>query len=62
MENNQTKTESDITSYFEIARIAMAVIPEDITYILDISDDEFIRLREELHKITETPKYEKTTT
>ena len=44
------KTDTDHTAYLEMARIAMAAIPEDIADNLDISDTEFLRLREKLQK------------
>ena len=39
----------DNITYLEMARIAMATIPEDLAEGMDISDDELIRLRDQLH-------------
>ena len=50
-EQNQL-TGTDYIAYLEMARIAMAAIPEDIADNLDISDAEFLRLREKLKKLT----------
>jgi hypothetical protein len=43
---------TDNISYLEMARLAMASIPEDVVDHLDISDDEFVRLREKLQQLT----------
>lgn len=40
------------TTYLEIARLAMATIPDEICNELDISDEEFVRLRDNLQVIT----------
>lgn len=42
---------SDMISYLEIARICFACIPEEIIEELDIDDDEFLRLRDQLHEV-----------
>ena len=39
----------DNITYLEMARIAMATMPEDLAEAMDISDDELIRLRDQLH-------------
>ena len=41
--------EEDNITYLEMARIAMATMPEDLAEGMDISDDELIRLRDQLH-------------
>jgi len=45
----------DIIQYLEMARIAMSHIPEDLEDQMDISDDEFIRLRDNLQKCLDAP-------
>ena len=40
----------DNITYLEMARIAMAIIPDDLTVHMDMSDDEFVRLREKLQQ------------
>ena len=40
----------DAVTYLEMARIAMAIIPDDLTVHMDMSDDEFVRLREQLQQ------------
>ena len=40
----------DNITYLEMARIAMAIIPDDLTVHMDMSDDEFVRLREQLQQ------------
>jgi len=40
----------DAITYLEMARIAMATVPDTIVEEMDMSDDEFIRLREQLEK------------
>ena len=42
--------EEDKITYFEMARIAMAIIPDDLAAHMDMSDDEFVRLREQLQQ------------
>jgi hypothetical protein len=41
--------QEDNITYLEMARIAIATIPEDLAEEMDISDDELIRLRDQLH-------------
>ena len=43
----------DAITYLEMARIAMAIIPDDLTAHMDMSDDEFIRLRKQLQQYME---------
>ena len=45
--------DKDYITWLEIARLAMSTIPEDITSELDMSDDEFIRLRDKLDDLTD---------
>jgi len=45
----ETLKEDSIT-YLEMARIAMAIIPHTITDQMDMSDDELVRLRDQLQK------------
>lgn len=40
----------DNIAYFEMARIAMITIPDTIVEKMDLSDDEFDRLRQQLLK------------
>ena len=40
----------DKVTYLEMARIAMAMIPDDLVDELDMSDDEFLRLRNQLQQ------------
>ncbi len=47
--NGEYKEIEDNITYLEMARIAMATIPEDLAEEMDISDDELIRLRDQLH-------------
>ena len=43
----------DSITYLEMARIAMAIIPDDLIVHMDMSDDEFIRLRKQLKEYLE---------
>ena len=43
----------DSITYLEMARIAMAIIPDDLIVHMDMSDDEFIRLRKQLKQYLE---------
>jgi hypothetical protein len=43
--------QGDLTHYLEMARVAMAQIPDGICEEMDISDDEFTRLRDQLHQV-----------
>ena len=45
--------EEDAITYLEMARIAMAIIPDDLIVHMDMSDDEFIRLRKQLKQYLE---------
>ena len=45
--------EEDAINYLEMARIAMATVPEIITEEMDMSDEEFVRLRDQLRQIME---------
>lgn len=45
--------DKDYITWLEISRLAMSTIPEDITSELDMSDDEFIRLRDKLDDLTD---------
>jgi len=47
--NGEYKT-SDAVTYLEMARIAMATIPDAIVEEMDMSDDEFVRLRDQLQQ------------
>ena len=47
----KTELHLDYTAYFEMARSAMASIPEDIAKEMDISDAEFLRLRDQLEEM-----------
>jgi hypothetical protein len=38
----------DEIAYLEMARLAMAMIGQEVCDSMDLSDDEFIRLREQL--------------
>ena len=40
----------DNLTYLEMARIAMATVPDTIVEEMDMSDDEFVRLREQLQQ------------
>jgi hypothetical protein len=40
----------DATTYLEMARIAMATVPDEIVEQMDMSDDEFVRLRDQLQQ------------
>ena len=40
----------DNITYLEMARIAMATIPDTIVEEMDMSDDEFVRLRDQLQQ------------
>lgn len=42
--------EEDKITYFEMARIAMATVPDTIVEEMDMSDDEFVRLRDQLQQ------------
>tara|TARA_B100002019_G_scaffold266250_1_gene256363 strand:- start:7284 stop:7463 length:180 start_codon:yes stop_codon:yes gene_type:complete len=48
--NGQYKELEDNIAYFEMARIAMSTIPVTIAEKMDLSDDEFVRLRQQLQK------------
>ena len=45
----ETLKEDSIT-YLEMARIAMATVPDTIVEEMDMSDDEFVRLRDQLQE------------
>ena len=47
--NGEYKT-PDAVTYLEMARIAMATVPDTIVEEMDMSDDELIRLREQLQQ------------
>ena len=40
----------DSITYLEMARIAMATVPDMIVEEMDMSDDEFVRLRDQLQQ------------
>jgi predicted metal-binding transcription factor (methanogenesis marker protein 9) len=40
----------DSITYLEMARIAMATVPDTIVEEMDMSDDEFVRLRDQLQE------------
>ena len=40
----------DCVTYLEMARIAMACVPDEIEGQMDLSDEEFIRLRDQLNE------------
>ena len=40
----------DNITYLEMARIAMATVPDTIVEKMDMSDDEFVRLRDQLQQ------------
>ena len=40
----------DNITYLEMARLAMATVPDTIVEEMDMSDDELIRLREQLQQ------------
>jgi len=48
--NGEYKELEDNIAYFEMARIAMTTIPVTIAEKMDLSDDEFVRLRQQLQK------------
>tara|TARA_A100001391_G_scaffold191263_2_gene164490 strand:- start:1002 stop:1181 length:180 start_codon:yes stop_codon:yes gene_type:complete len=48
--NGEYKELDDNIAYFEMARIAMTTIPVTIAEKMDLSDDEFVRLRQQLQK------------
>tara|TARA_B100001175_G_C18950177_1_gene375563 strand:+ start:203 stop:364 length:162 start_codon:yes stop_codon:yes gene_type:complete len=50
------KLNCDINSYLEIARLAMAMIADDLVDDLDMSDDEFLRLRDQLQEYLDGEK------
>ena len=43
----------DAITYLEMARIAMATVPDAIVEEMDMSDDEFVRLRDQLQQYME---------
>ena len=47
--NGEYKT-PDAVTYLEMARIAMATVPDTIVEEMDMSDDEFVRLRDQLEE------------
>tara|TARA_B100001939_G_C16742332_1_gene530311 strand:+ start:561 stop:740 length:180 start_codon:yes stop_codon:yes gene_type:complete len=51
--NGQYKEIEDNIAYLEMARLAMAAIPDTIVEEMDMSDDEFVRLRQQLQKYME---------
>ena len=51
--NGEYKELEDNIAYFEMARIAMTTIPVTIAEKMDLSDDEFVRLRQQLQKDVE---------
>ena len=42
--------EKDAITYLEMARVAMAMVPDEVAEHLDISDSEFLRLRQQLER------------
>ncbi len=40
----------DAITYLEMARIAMATVPDTIVEEMDMSDDELVRLRDQLQQ------------
>tara|TARA_R100001086_G_scaffold200619_1_gene116840 strand:- start:226 stop:411 length:186 start_codon:yes stop_codon:yes gene_type:complete len=52
----QKTEESDLTTILEIARIACAYMPEIICEDMDISDEEFIRIRAVINRCVIEPK------
>lgn len=48
--NGTYNMEKDAITYLEMAKIAMAMVPDEVADELDISDAEFLRLREQLEK------------
>ena len=40
----------DNITYLEMARMAMATVPDTIVEEMDMSDDEFVRLRDQLQQ------------
>ena len=44
------KMKEDNITYLEMARIAMATVPDTIVEEMDMSDDEFVRLRDQLQQ------------
>jgi len=41
---------SDTIAYFEMARLAMVYVSRNVMIDMDISDEEFVRLRDQLDK------------
>ena len=48
--NGEYKEIEDNITYLEMARIAMATVPDTIAEQMDMSDDEFVRLRDQLQQ------------
>lgn len=45
--------EDDTIAYLEMARLAMAMVGDEIAEEMDLSDEEFLRLRDQLHRLME---------
>tara|TARA_Y100001973_G_scaffold86300_1_gene129139 strand:- start:49 stop:231 length:183 start_codon:yes stop_codon:yes gene_type:complete len=45
--------EDDTIAYLEMARLAMAMVGDEIAEEMDLSDEEFLRLRDQLQRLME---------
>ena len=45
--------EDDTIAYLEMARLGMAMVGDEIAEEMDLSDEEFLRLRDQLHRLME---------
>ena len=45
--------EDDTIAYLEMARLAMAMVGDEIAEEMDLSDEEFLRLRDQLQRLIE---------
>jgi len=45
----------DIVSYLEMARLGMAMVGDEIAEEMDISDEEYLRLRDQLDEYMDGP-------
>ena len=43
--------EDDTIAYLEMARLAMAMVGDEIAEEMDLSDEEFLRLRDQLQQL-----------
>ena len=45
--------EDDTIAYLEMARLAMSMVGDEIAEEMDLSDEEFLRLRDQLQRLME---------